>query len=229
MTNVLDVTIDPQNHRGWPKTARQLEWAHFHIMDALPAHDAALRAGYSASTAKAKSHLLHRRLQPFLSHLQARKNDAIRAQFQVTTEKLTYAFATIALSNVSDYYRPVQLKNGARRLVGKPLDELTPEQAFAVKSWTIVERDGQVGTIVDYQYVFYDRMKALHALAKHMGLFNQQLQIRIRDENASRTDVDLSRVPSDVLHEAIETLNGVNRKIRLSSVGPPESDEQDTQ
>lgn len=53
LINVLDVTVDSQNRRGWPKTDRQLQWAYLHIMDGLTAHDAALRVGYSRSTANA--------------------------------------------------------------------------------------------------------------------------------------------------------------------------------
>lgn len=137
----------------------------------------------------------------------------------MTTERITHAFAMIAFPNLGDYVRLVDLKNGTRRVVGKSPDELTPEQAFAVKSWTVVEHEGKAGTILDYQYILHDRVKALLALAKHMGLFNEQLQIQIRNERTSQHDVDLSSVPYQVLQEAVQMLEGVRRKVYLSA-GP---------
>ena len=58
----LDVQIALRNTRGWPRTARQLDWANFHILEGLSAHQAAIKAGYTAQTSRAKSFELPKKL-----------------------------------------------------------------------------------------------------------------------------------------------------------------------
>ena len=63
-------------------------------------------------------------------------------------------------------------------LIGKPIDRLTEQQRTAVKRWSIRELETETGKVLDYHYELEDKTRALIVLAKHLGMFNEQLMFR---------------------------------------------------
>jgi hypothetical protein len=140
----------------------------------------------------------------------------------VTTERIVQSFAAIALSRICSYHKAVTLKDGIRRVVGKSPEELTADQEPAVKAWTVVEHEGEAGTILDYQYVFHDPIKPLVALAKHLGLFNERLQVEGQHKRARGSRLDLSGVSNEVLEASLATMYRVREDLRLSAAAHDE-------
>lgn len=201
--NDLDTGVRPGNEDGWPRTQRQRDFCSFHVIDGLNVEQAALRAGYSASTARKRASTILRSLGPFCEHLQTHKNRAIQAKIDVTAERVAEELAAIAFGNILDYFRPILL-NGQRRFVGKSPDELSEAQARAVLRWKVETIRSGDEIVYDYRYEFYDKKGALITLGKHLGMFEPRLILEARSSKSPK--VDLSNVPDEVLEKWMEEL-----------------------
>lgn len=205
---LADATVEPRNERGWPKTNRQLEWAYLHVVEGMSAYSAALKAGYSSDTAKAKSHLLPRLLAPFIAHLQGHKNRVVESDLEVTVEHVLREAAAIALADVIGFKRVVRI-NGLERWIGKTPSDLTRTQRMAVHSWVEAEVVTDDGVEIDYCYRLHNKEKALSFVGRHLGMFSETLILDARNTRDDVAFVDHSNVPDNVLASAIGAMEAV--------------------
>ena len=127
------------------------------------ATQAAIRAGYSKKTAYSQG-------QRLLKNVEIRKkiadhNREICEQADVTQERIINELAMIAFSKASDYARIVEKQ---------AIDE----------TGKIKGRDG-------FEIITYDKTKALELLGKHLGMFEDQNEKKLRQ---SKTEQEIERL-----------------------------------
>lgn len=164
------------------------------------ATQAAIRAGYSPTTAQWSGPLLLRK--PHVSEAVRAKQEALAAKYNVTQEKLIGEFAKIAFSNMGDYMR-----------VGPDGDpvldfsNLTPEEASAISEITTeryMEGNGEdARELKRVKFKLHDKLSALVSLGKHLGMFNEKV-----DVNVTVTHKLASR-----LDDAFKTIEGTAREV----------------
>lgn len=214
--------IDRRNTRGWPKNDRQARWAWLHVMDGLSAHAAALEAGYTPETAKAKSHTLVKRLRPYLEHLQRLKNETADRQFEVTVERLLREVAAIGFADRISFVRRVQVK-GQPHFIGIAPDLLTPMQRLAVRGWKETSVDTDDGVEVNYDYELHDKMAALTFLGRHLGMLSDVMIVARQAQQRESRRPDYSDVPSAALEEALALIERA-RIVTSKDAGPDPAD-----
>ncbi len=206
------IQVEPRNTRGWPRTKKQLDFALNVVQYAMTPHSAMLAAGYTKNTAKVTSHKLASNLRPFLAFLQEKKNEVAAAHYDVTTDRVLREMAAIGLQNHKDYIRAVKV-DGVTRLIGRPLNELTDQQALAVDSWEAVDIVTDDGKDIDYKYVLQDKLQGLVNLGRHLGMFSEKLMLDLNMRQSQARSLDFSALPQDELEEVIEILSKIREKV----------------
>jgi phage terminase small subunit len=150
---------------------------------------AAIAAGYSENTAAeiASENLTKPNIRTYLSTRQKE----LREVTGINQERVLNEFAKVAFSNLQDYF-----KDG--RLID--IDKLPRDAAAALSSVKAYEEKIE-GVTVGYtkEIKTYDKIKALEGLARHLGLFNDKLDI-------------LERMPDDQVNELyLKILNAVKK------------------
>ena len=142
---------------------------------------AAIRAGYSAKTAEAAAARLLRNVK-VQAEISRRQKD-LQRRTEVTQERVVMELARIAFADATDYaqvetrmiekddstevsYQTVALKNTA---------ELSPEQRAAI----LGIKQGANGVEVK----LHDKIKALELLGRHIGMFNDKLEVKATVDN----------------------------------------------
>lgn len=190
--------IIPRNDKGWPRTKKQYDLCWLHVFESLAIYAAAMKAGYTKHFAKKKSSALAKVLKPFIEHLQKEKNKQLEVRHEITVDRIANELAAIGFANPKEYVVAVQV-NGVERVIGKPLTELTDQQAKAVVKWEIVEFANGEETVLDYRYTFADKRGAIVDMGKHLGMFNDRLILEARVQSYKK--VDLSGVPDAILEK----------------------------
>jgi len=142
---------------------KQKRFCEEYVID-LNATQAAIRAGYSANTARttASQYLAKRNIQDYVLELQQKLSE----NTQISAERVLKEYASLGFANAADFYEP----NGEP----KPINELTKEQAKSISKVIrkVVKTDN--GTeITTFSYQFHDKLKALENVAKHIGFFEK--------------------------------------------------------
>lgn len=207
------IQVIPRNTQGWPRTKQQLDFALNVVQLAMKPHPAMLAAGYAKRTANQESHKLAAKLRPFLAFLQEKKNEQAAKHYEVTNTRILREMSAIGLQNVKDYITVVQINN-LPRLIGKPVNELTDQQALAVESWEVVEMQGDDGPVMDYQYVLHNKMQGLVNLGRHLGMFSEKLMLDLNMRQAQSESIDFSAMPQDELELVIKTLTEIQDNAR---------------
>lgn len=205
------ISFEPGNTRGWPKTKLQLTFCLNVIQKGMKPLPAALHAGYSKNTAKVKTYAMAESLRPFMVFLQDKKNELAATHYDVTTDRILREMAAIGLQNVKDYIAPVKINN-VTRLIGKPVDELTDQQALAVESWIVEEVTTDNGVVLDYRYVLHDKHQGLLNLGRHLGMFSEKLMLDLNMRQSQAQAIDFSALPQDELEQVINMLEGIQEK-----------------
>lgn len=202
--------IDRSNDRGWPRTKQQYDLCQALVVDGLTQAEAGRHAGYAATTVDKNLSIVLKKLAPYVAHLRAAKNEVIKKNWDVTVDRVVDELATIGFINPKDYIRVVTYRD-VPMVIGKPLNELTDDQAKAVATWA---RDKVVidgGYAFDYRYQFYDKRQSLRDMGQHLGMFNERL---ILEQRITKTyKVDLSQVPDELLEEWMEKLRGAGGQL----------------
>lgn len=211
------ISFEPHNTRGWPRTKKQLEFALQVVQFGYPPFRAMMNAGYTRNTAKVESHKLAKKLRPFFVFLQEKKNQLAEAHYDVTNTRILSEMSAIGLQNIKDYVRIVTI-SGKLREIGKPISDLTNQQALAVSSWSkqLIKTDD--GEEFDYQYVLHDKAGALVNLGKHLGMFSEKLMLDLNMRRDKADAIDFSAMPQNDLEMVIETLRGFQEKAAKARV-----------
>lgn len=151
---------------------------------------AAVRAGYSETTAHSNSHVMIE--EPEIKELVAKHISKIAKRNDISAERVLKELARIAFANI----REVAKWNGNKIMV-KNSDELTEDEVACISE--IKEtKDG-------VQVKFHDKAAALDKLGKYLKLFNDtvdvNLTINLADKVAqarARRPVTIEQVSDDV-------------------------------
>lgn len=164
-------------------------FVHEYLVD-TNASQAALRAGYAKNTAEAKAPawVKKRRVEcpPNKRHVWDAVQEAMdkrSGKIEVTADRVLAELCKIAFSNPEDYFEwAKQQPDKDGRPAGKggveliSSDDLTRDQKAAISE--ISESFGQYGNSIKMK--FNDRQRALEMIARHLGMFNDGLNLNIQ-------------------------------------------------
>jgi phage terminase small subunit len=172
--------------------------AFHHIVEGMSKVDAALKAGYKRNSAETNAASMIKMMAPYCATLQGKKNGRIQATFDITVDRVADELARIGFYNPKDYIRVVMVRD-VEKCIGKPINELTDDQARAIQTWETERCVTDDGVVFDYRYTFYDKRGAAGDLGRHLGMFNDRLILEARITKHHK--VDLSGVPDAVLEK----------------------------
>lgn len=143
-------------------TPKQQKFVAEYLID-LNATQAAIRAGYSARTARNIAQELLTK-----PHIQAelqKRREKVEKKLEISQEMVIAELAAIAFSNGADYAKVVG--NGVSSYVKfTPTDQLDPMKLKAIASIEESQNGMKVKT--------HDKLRAIELLSKFMGWFDQQ-------------------------------------------------------
>lgn len=143
-------------------TPKQQKFVAEYLID-LNATQAAIRAGYSAKTAKEQAARLLTNAN-IAAELEKRRGK-IQKKLEITQESIITELAAIAFANGADYAKVVG--NGVSGYVEfTPTDQLDPMKLKAIAGI----KESQSGMEVK----LHDKLRAIELLDKYLGLFEQQ-------------------------------------------------------
>ena len=142
------------------------------------ATQAAIRAGYSESTAQEQSSQLLAR--PDIRALIAEGQKAIAERTQSFQDDAVSELKIVGFSDLADF---LTVKDGGI-VEQKPFNELTKEQTKCIKKikQTVRSSHSADGTILHQTAVIeielHDKLKALELLGRHLGMFNDSIRLK---------------------------------------------------
>jgi phage terminase small subunit len=162
---------------------KQKRFCQEYIID-LNATQAAIRAGYSEKTAGIQSfHLLKKpNIQSVIQ--KALENRSIRTQ--ITQDRVLEELARIGFSCVDDY-----VEWGGSKYKLKESQELTDDQKAAISEVSVHKsKDG--GSI---KFKLYDKVSALEKIGRHLGMFNDKIDVNMTINSWDDLEKELSDKP----------------------------------
>ena len=153
---------------------KQERFCEEYIID-LNATKAAIRAGYSVKTAYSIGQKLLKKVE-IQTKIQQLK-DKRSARTIITQDKVIQELAAIGFAKATDYARVVYDKQGNAgvQIVGS--NELSKQQISAISS--IKESANGI------EIKLCDKLKALELLGRHLGMFNDKLQLDANIQSAN--------------------------------------------
>lgn len=148
-------------------TEKQKKFCEEYLVD-LNALQAAIRAGYSEKTAGAIGHENLNKPEIQL-YIQARQKK-LQSNTGITQERVLQEYARIAFADPRRFF----LDDGSLREV-TTLDDNEAAILSSIETEKEALKDGDklVGETVTKKIKFWDKLKALEALGKHLGIFDK--------------------------------------------------------
>lgn len=143
-------------------TPKQQKFVAEYLID-LNATQAAIRAGYSAKTARNIAQELL--TKPHIQVELQKRRGKVEKKLEVKQESIIAELAAIAFSNGADYAKVVS-DGTACGVVFTPTEQLDKEKLKAIASIEMSQSGMKVKT--------HDKLRAIELLAKFMGWFDQQ-------------------------------------------------------
>lgn len=194
-----------------------------HPLVMTSAKKAALEAGFPKSTAHSHSGAMRKDLMPLIQKFQEER----ARRFSIAKEDIQGELRAMGFANIADYIHNDPVSGRVRP---KRMDELTREQAAAIKECSFMEwseiKDDK-GNYIDPIYVLaeiklFDKRASLVDLGKTIGMFNDKLQLQLPGTpDNERADVPLSSMSNEVLEKVHLVL-----KQALSTVGDAQADQR---
>lgn len=180
-----------------PLTAKQKRFVDEYLVD-LNATQAAIRAGYSAKTARSVGS--ENLTKPDIASAIEKRQKRLADKYEVNQERIVAELARIGFANMQDYMRAGP--DGDPYL---DFSDLTRDQAAALAEVTVEDfKDGRGEDARDVRRVkfkLHDKRAALVDLGKHLGMFKDRVEhtgpnggpiehkdVSARDELASRLE-----------------------------------------
>ena len=157
-------------------TERQLAFIREYLVDLKPA-EAARRAGYDAEGANKIAYALRRqpKIAARIEAAQARRSEKKR----ITADRVLEELGRMAFSNMSDY-----VEWGPNGITLRDHALLDEDQRAAVAD-VEPKGNGQVARLK-----LYDKLAALNALARHLGMTGGKTALGPRHDNFERRDAN---------------------------------------
>lgn len=148
-------------------TKKQQLFVDEYLID-LNATQAAIRAGYSANSARdiGCENLTKPNIQQVIAEHMAERSK----RTGVNQDRIVLELAKIAFVNMGDL---IDLKNGSILTTAKT-DDLACIEGFKYK-----ESDNDYGGSVEREVKFASKLRALELLGKHLGMWNDKLDVNI--------------------------------------------------
>jgi phage terminase small subunit len=163
-------------------TEKQARFVAEYLVD-LNATDAAIRAGYSEKTAYAIG--FENLRKPEIQEAIRSEMDARAKRTEITQDRVLLELARIAFSDSTDYVRIVstpfpttvvdedgevqQVMRNVQRVELVDTERIPPDKRAAIASI----KEGKHGI----ELKLYDKLRALEQIGRHLGMFNDNLQI----------------------------------------------------
>lgn len=195
--------VIPGNTDGWPRSEKQRLLAFYHVVEGMNKYTAAIEAGFSEKSARSDAAGMIKTMEPYCLSLQSQKNGRLQEKFEITVDRVADELARIGFYNPKDYIEVVMVDKVAV-CIGKPLDQLTDDQARAIQTWDRERIETDDGPAFDYRYTFYDKRGAAGDLGRHLGMFNDRLILESRITKHHK--IDLSGVPDAILENWMKEL-----------------------
>lgn len=148
-------------------TPKQQRFVEEYLVD-FNATKAALRAGYAKKSAHSIGH--ENLSKPEIAEAIAKRQGKLSEKAGVTVERVLQEMAKLAFGDTTGVFD----ESGALKLPS----EWTPEQAAAIASVEFTTKslgEGEVKHVAKIKQ--WDKAKALEMLARHLGMFNDKLNI----------------------------------------------------
>lgn len=160
-------------------TPKQERFCEEYLID-LNATQAAIRAGYSANTAREQGaqNLSKLNIQEKIAELKAERSK----RTEITQDRVVKELAAMAFANVTDYAR---VEGGLVFIT--PTAELTPTQQAAI----VGIKQTQAGIEIKLS-----KDRALEMLGRHLGMFNDKLELSgaVANPYANLTEAELKKL-----------------------------------
>lgn len=160
-------------------TPKQERFCEEYLID-LNATQAAIRAGYSANTAREQGaqNLSKLNIQEKIAELQAERSK----RTEITQDRVVKELAAVAFAKATDY-ACVE----SNTVFIKPTAELTPVQQAAI----VGIKQTQSGIEIKL-----DKSRALEMLGRHLGMFNDKLELSgaVANPYANLTEAELKKL-----------------------------------
>lgn len=157
-------------------TDKQSRFVEEYLID-LNATQAAIRAGYSAKTAGwiCQQLLTKTHIQQAIQ----KRRTALSKKAEITQERVLQEYARLAFFDP----RKVFNSTGAPKLI----HELDDDTAAAIVGLDVVQvGNSEVGVGDVLKYKLADKKGALDSVARHLGMFNDKLDLKVTDALAER-------------------------------------------
>ena len=149
-------------------TPKQARFVEEYLVD-LNATEAAIRAGYSRKTAYAQGSRLLRNAEVAPAVKAAQEERAARTR--VNADRVVQELARIAFADI----REVISWSASGVVTVKPSAEMTPEQAGALAEvQDVATANGRT-----LRVKMHDKIPALTALARHLGMFKDRMDLKV--------------------------------------------------
>ena len=155
-------------------TAKQIRFVDEYLVD-FNGTQAAIRAGYSEKTAAATAARLLRNVN-IQAEISRRQKD-LQRRTEVTQERVVMELARVAFADATDFVQVEtriinrgEVKVPIELAVHKETAELSADQRAAIASI----KQGANGVEIK----LHDKIKALELLGRHIGMFNNKLDIK---------------------------------------------------
>lgn len=157
-------------------TPKQERFVEEYLVD-LNATQAAIRAGYSAKTAGWIGPQLL--VKTHIAEAVAKGRDALSARTEITQERVLLEYARLAFMD------PRKLFYGTG--APKPIHDLDDDTAAAIVGLDVVQvGNAEIGVGDVLKYKLADKKGALDSVARHLGMFNDKLDLKVTDALAER-------------------------------------------
>lgn len=159
-------------------TEKQQRFVDEYLID-LNATQAAIRAGYSVKTAneQGSQNLAKLSIQQAISEAMAERSK----RTGVNQDRIVVELAKIAFVNITD------IIDSQARI--KP--DATKEDLACIESIKYKESEGDTGTSVEREVKLSSKLKALELLGKHVGMWNDKLDLNITQPIVISGEADL--------------------------------------
>ena len=160
-------------------TPKQMRFVDEWLID-FNGKQAAIRAGYSAKTAEATAARLLRNVK-VQAEISRRQKD-LQRRTEISQDRVVKELARVAFADVADYVQ-VETRIINRGDIEVPLElavhketaELSADQRAAIASI----KQGANGVEIK----LHDKIKALELLGRHIGMFNDKLEVKATVDN----------------------------------------------
>nr|DAK31925.1 MAG TPA: Terminase small subunit [Caudoviricetes sp.] len=161
-------------------TAKQIRFVDEYLVD-FNATQASIRAGYKAKTA----HVIgaENLRKPKITEEIARRQKDLQKRTEISQDRVVKELARIAFANIADYLHvetQTRTKDDGTEVTYQTVmfnetQELSADQRAAL---AVVKQ-----SVNGFELKLHDKIKALELLGRHIGMFNDKIEVRATVEN----------------------------------------------